>query len=313
MRIVFMGTPAFSVPSLESLLRSGHEVAAVYTRADRPRGRGLRLAASPVKRFAAVRGLTVLQPESLRPPEVPERMRLSAPDLIVVVAYGRILPEAMLRIPRYGAVNVHASLLPRHRGAAPIPWAILAGDRETGVTTMQMDPGMDTGPVLLQRRCAIGAAETAGELSARLAALGAELLMETLDGIGRGTLRPLPQDPEGATYAPRLRPENARIDWGEGAGPIDRRVRAMNPAPGAFTRLGGLRLKIWRVRPLPPGPDSTDPGTVLGVSGEGWRVGCGGSGRLEILELQPEGGSRMNPAAFGRGRGLGPGVRFGGG
>ncbi len=302
LRTVFAGTPDFAVPALEALAGApGVELVAVYTQPDRPAGRGRRPAPSPVKRAAAALGVPVRQPESLRGPDAVAALAALTPDLMVVVAYGLILPPAVLAIPRLGCVNLHASLLPRWRGAAPIQWAILAGDPETGVCLMQMDEGLDTGPVLACARTSIGARETAGELHDRLAALGAGLLAERLPALAAGTLRARPQDPARATYAPKIAKTDAELDWSRPAAELDRRVRAFNPRPVAWTRLEGEPLRIWRAEPV-AGEAGAAPGTVVRVDGP--PEVATGAGRLRLLEVQPAGGRRMEAAAFARGRAL---------
>ena len=266
LRIVFAGTPEFAVPSLRVAASRG-EVVAVYTQPDRPAGRGRKLTPSPVKVEALSRGLAVLQPETLRTEQSQEALRALRPDLMVVVAYGLLLPQAILDIPTYGCWNVHASLLPRWRGAAPIQRAILAGDRETGVTIMQMDEGLDTGPILLQRSLPIEATSTAATLHDRLAALGAEALLEALEGLERGDLVPRPQPAEGVTYAAKLEKSEALIDWSRTADEIERQVRAFDPWPVAETRFEGEQLRIHAahaVRGEEVAPDVA-PGTIVAV------------------------------------------------
>lgn len=303
MRVLFYGTPAFALPTLEALL-GRHEVVAVVTQPDRPAGRGRRVRASPVKAAALARGLPVHEPERVRDPGWVERLAAYAPEVAVVVAFGQLLPAALLAVPRRGSINVHASLLPRYRGAAPVAWAIIRGERETGVTTFQMDAGMDTGPVLLQRATPIGPDETAGELAERLARLGAELLLETLaqlDGI-----TPRPQDHAAATLAPRLRKEDGRIDWSRPAPALAALVRGVNPWPGATTHGPGGRLLIWRARAL---PGDAPPGVLVRVDG-GLAVGTG-AGLLAPIEVQPENRRVMDWDAYLRGARLGPGMRLG--
>ncbi|HEV8200354.1 MAG TPA: methionyl-tRNA formyltransferase [Candidatus Polarisedimenticolia bacterium] len=297
MRVVFMGTPAFAVPSLERLAAGGHALPLVVTRPDRPRRHGAsKPEATPVKECARALGLDVAEPENLRGPAVLEMLASVRPEVVVVVAFGQILPEAVLGVPARGAVNVHASLLPRWRGAAPIARAILAGDTVTGVTTMQMERGLDTGPILLERRCDIGPDETAGELTVRLAGLGADLLIETLDGLERGTVTPLGQDESRATWAAPLRREDGRIDWNDEAAAIAARVRACRPWPVAEAGLRDGRVQILAAAPLRPGAGASvaapardaaapEPGTVL-ETGETLVVACGGGTRLGIRSLR---------------------------
>jgi methionyl-tRNA formyltransferase len=303
MRIVFAGTPEFAVPPLAALVASRHEVVGVLTQPDRPAGRGRRVEAGAVKEFALTRGLPVAQPATLRTPEGRAALEAWRPDLMVVVAYGLLLPPEALALPRLGCLNIHASLLPRWRGAAPIQRAILAGDAETGVAIMQMDAGLDTGPVLLERRLPIGADDDSARLHATLAALGAEALLEAIDGLESGTLQPRPQAEAGATYAPKIGKAEARIDWSEDAAAIARRVRAFRPWPVAETQHRGEQLRIHRARALQDGavPGSVAaPGTVLGLEDDMWVVACG-RGRLGILELQRAGRRSMGAREFAQG------------
>ncbi|ROR34252.1 methionyl-tRNA formyltransferase [Inmirania thermothiophila] len=309
LRVIFAGTPAFAVPSLEALLGAGHAVVAVYTQPDRPAGRGRRPRPSPVKEAALAAGLAVRQPRTLR--DAAEQAALAAlgADLMVVVAYGLLLPPPVLAAPRLGCVNVHASLLPRWRGAAPIQRAILAGDGETGVCLMQMDEGLDTGPVLARAATPIGPEETAGELHDRLAGMGARLLVEALPALARGELAPVPQDEAQATYAEKLAKEEAVLDFARPAEELARRVRAFNPWPVAEARLDdGTRLRVWRARALPGG--GGEPGRVLAAGREGVDVATG-RGVLRILELQRPGGRPLAAGDFVNalplaGRRLGP-------
>jgi methionyl-tRNA formyltransferase len=318
MRIVFAGTPEFAVPPLAALVASRHEVVGVLTQPDRPAGRGRRIEAGAVKEFALTRSLPVAQPTTLRTPEGRAALEAWRPDLMVVVAYGLLLPPEALALPRLGCLNIHASLLPRWRGAAPIQRAILAGDTETGVAIMQMDAGLDTGPVLLERRIAIGTDDDSAALHAMLSALGAAALLEAIDGLEAGTLHPQPQPAAGATYASKIDKSEARIDWREDACAIARRVRAFRPWPIAETRYRGEQLRIHRARALPegarsdgsrsdgalPGPATTVgsavPGTVLGLEGDMLMVACG-CGRLGILELQRAGRRSIGAREFAQG------------
>ena len=291
-----MGTPAFACPILDALLARPDPVVGVVTQPDRPRGRGLSVTPPEVKVLAQKHGLPVLQPDKVKVPAFEQALRKLAPDLIVVAAYGRILPRAILELPPHGCVNVHASLLPRHRGAAPITWAILAGDHTTGVTTMNMAEEMDAGDMLLQRATPIGPEETGGELTIRLATLGADLIGETLDALRAGTLRPHPQADADVTYAPRIDQQQRRIDWKRPADELGRLVRALSPAPAAFTTLDQRRLKVFRARPDAIHAAAA-PGTV--VTGSGGRlVVATGRGSLELLEVQLEGRRRLGAAEF---------------
>ena len=250
MKLIFMGTPEFAVPSLRRLIADGHEVAAAFTQPDKPAGRGKHLHTPPVKELAAAHGIAVYQPAKIKTNEEVRAVFESVrPDACVVAAYGKILPQWLLDIPRLGCVNVHASLLPRYRGAAPINWAIANGERETGVTIMQMDAGMDTGAMLSKGAIDIGETETAPELTARLAELGAALLSDTLPKLERGEIVAEPQNNDEATYAPMLKREDGLLDWRRTAAEISNRVRAFQPWPGVYTTLGGARLHVWRARP----------------------------------------------------------------
>jgi len=305
---VFLGSGEFAIPSLEALLAAGHDVAAVVTQPDRARGRGLALAPPPLKPPALARGVPVHQPARVRDPAAVELLRVLQPRAQVVIAYGQILPRAVIDIPPLGTVNVHASLLPRYRGAAPIAWAIARDEAETGVTTMLVDEGLDTGPILLQRALSIGSEETTAELSPRLAHLGAELLLETLEALEAGTLRPRPQDPTQATLAPILKKEDARLDWSLPAAALACRVRGFNPWPGAFATWKGTRLAVWRAR---PGADeSGTPGRLLRRDGDALIVACGAGTSLALLEVQPEGRRRMSGAAFALGARPAPDARL---
>jgi len=310
-KLAFFGTPEFAIPSLIRLHDSGHDIRLVLTQPDRPAGRGRRLQENPVKREALIRGLAIFQPEKL---DSPALNRIAAVDLdvAVVVAYGLILPASLLRLPRMGCVNVHASWLPRYRGAAPVAHAILNGETITGVTTLLMDEGIDTGPILLQEKCPVGAEETAGELESRLAPMGAALLLETLKMLEAGTIQPQPQAIEQETYAPKVGRELARISWNMEPSHIARLVRAMNPRPGATTTRGNQIVKVWRAQEAVPriGDERLEsPGTVL--PGEpGPRVACGTSGSITLLEIQMEGRRRVSGAEALRGRWLKPGDRF---
>lgn len=308
MRLVFMGTPDFAVPCLEAVLAAGHEVAAVYSQPDKPVGRKQEIRPTPVKACALAHGLEVRQPASLRTPEEVERLRQTAPDCVVVVAYGKLIPAEMLALPPKGFLNVHGSLLPRYRGAAPIQWAVINGDAVTGVTTMLLDEGMDTGAILEKAETPIGAEETAGELFDRLSALGAELLVSTLDKWERGGLTPVPQEERLATHAPILRKEMAKLDFSLPAERLSCRVRGFSPWPVAYTSLEGKRLKIYAA--AVGGKTASPPGTLL-QNGESLAVACGDGRTLELRELQLEGGRRMSAAEWVKGRPVAPGTILG--
>lgn len=310
MRLIFAGTPEFAVPALDALVRAGHDVVAVYTQPDRPAGRGRRLSPSPVKARAQSLNIPVEQPESLKPAEAQTALAAFKPDAMIVVAYGLLLPQAVLDIPRYGCLNIHASLLPRWRGAAPIQRAIAAGDTESGVGIMQMEKGLDTGPVLLGKRTPISATDTGGNLHDRLAALGAEAIVEALEGIAKDELQPQPQDNSQATYAHKLSKQEAELDWAKAADALARQVRAFDPWPVAFTRLGSDTLRVWSAVPLSKANPTTAPGEIIATSAEGIDVATG-YGILRITRLQPPGKRPMNVAEFLNGHPLAPGARLG--
>lgn len=314
MKLVFMGTPEFAVPSLAQLLSGGHDIAGVFTQPDKPAGRGKHLHEPPVKALALEHGIPIHQPAKIKSnDEVRAILETISPDACVVVAYGKILPAWMLAIPRLGCINVHASLLPKYRGAAPINWAIANGERETGVTIMQMDVGMDTGPMLAQRSIPIGGDETAPQLSARLAQLGAELLSETLPRIERGEIAPLVQGDSEATYAPLLKREDGLIDWRMSASEIANRVRSFQPWPGTYTNFRGARLTIWRGNEAPYRQDAnvtSEPGTILNIDESGITVVCSGLSTLLIEEVQIEGKRRVSAREFANGARLKPGDRI---
>ena len=304
MKIVFAGTPEFAATALQALLDSGHEIPLVLTQPDRRAGRGLRPQASAVKQLAERRRLTLLQPATLQGAGVADAVAAALPEAIVVAAYGLILPRSLLGIPPLGCLNIHASLLPRWRGAAPIQRALLAGDRSTGITIMQMDEGLDTGPILVQESLPIGARDTAGVLHDKLARLGARLIVRAL------LERPAPraQDSSRATYAPRIAKGEAEIDWRRPAAEIERQVRAFNPFPGAYTQLGPEALKVWEASL--ESSVSGAPGTICAAGVDGIVIGCG-DGALRVAQLQRAGGKRLAAGPFLAGFKLEPGVRLG--
>jgi methionyl-tRNA formyltransferase len=305
MRAVFLGTPSFAVPTLEKLI-AAHQVIEVVTQPDRPKGRGKVLAAPPVKECARRHGLPVYQPERIRKPEAVEHLRQLAADVMIVVGYGQIIPQSIIDLPRHGILNVHASLLPKYRGAAPIQWAIVNGETETGVTIMQIDAGLDTGDILLRAHTSIEPDETAVELGERLAVMGAELLIDALARIERIT--PEPQDSSQATYAPILKKEDGRIDWTQPARAIHNRVRGFQPWPGAHSRLRGQSLHIWKsgVAERAAG----EPGRLRHLDRRVW-VDCG-EGALELIEVQLEGKKRMSAVDFAHGQRLAENETLGG-
>jgi methionyl-tRNA formyltransferase len=307
MRVAFAGTPEFAAASLRALLASRHQVVLVLTQPDRRAGRGMDLRPSAVKQLALEHRLPVLQPPRLKDPATHEPLRRASVEVLVVAAYGLILPQAVLGIPRWGAINVHASLLPRWRGAAPIHRAILAGDAQTGISIMQMEAGLDTGPVLLTETVPIAAADTTGSLHDALARLGGRLIVDTLDAIEAGHAPvPRPQDADRATYAAKIEKQEARIDWSRDAAHIDRQVRAFDPSPGASTRINGAEIKIWRARPVPAA--NAPAGTVVRATAEGIAVACG-AGSLVLDELQKAGGRRLSAREFLLGFPIAPGQR----
>jgi methionyl-tRNA formyltransferase len=309
LRIAFAGTPQFALPALRVLLASRHRVVGVLTQPDRPAGRGQQLRASPIKLLALEHGLVVAQPPTLKTPDGRAQLAQWAPDLLVVVAYGLILPPPVLALPRLGCVNIHGSLLPRWRGAAPIQRAILAGDAETGVTIMQLDAGLDTGPMLLERRRPIHSHETAGDLHDALSDLGAAALVDAIDGIAAGTLGAQPQPLNGATYAPKIEKAEARLDWSATAAELDRRVRAFNPWPMAETSFAGEQLRVLRARIADQPAVDAAPGTLLGIADDGLRVACG-EGVLAVRELQRAGKRPVSARDFANAVRL-DGLRFG--
>ncbi|HLI30802.1 MAG TPA: methionyl-tRNA formyltransferase [Terriglobia bacterium] len=311
MRLIFCGTPQFAVPTLEALIASEFEVRLVLTNPDEPRGRGYELKASPVKEFALNAGLRVFQPARLKDSSVQAKISAVQPDAIVVVAYGHIIPSWMIELPRHGCVNLHASLLPRYRGAAPVPWAVIRGERITGVTTMQIDAGLDTGGILLQRETEIRDEDTTETLLERLSKMGAGLMVETLHKLDRDEIHPLPQDERLASYAPMLKKEDGRIDWSLRAEEIGRRVRGLRPWPVAYTAFRGRMLRLWAARPadqqagpfLEPGALTIDQGKLITC--------CGSGTRLELIELQLEGRRRISARDFLNGVSLMPDDRLG--
>jgi len=304
-RIIFAGTPPFAAAALNALADAGHDIALVLTQPDRPAGRGMKLTPSAVKQAALARALPVSQPPSLKSPDAQSELRTADADVMVVAAYGLILPQAVLDLPRFGCLNIHASLLPRWRGAAPIQRAILAGDAETGITIMQMDAGLDTGAMLSRTVVPIRDDDTAASLHDALAKAGASAIVAALANYA--TLVPVAQDDAQATYAAKLSKDEAQLDWGQPAAALARAVRAYNPVPGAWTLLDGAPLKIWAAQPV---AGSGEPGEVLRAEADNLVIACG-SAALALQTVQPAGSKRMSAAAFLAGRPLLPGVRLG--
>lgn len=312
MRIVFMGTPDFSVAPLKALIEGGHEIAAVVTQPDKPKGRGKAVQMTPVKEEALSRKIPVYQPVKVREPEFIQTIRDLAPDVIVVVAFGQIIPQAILELPPYGCINIHASLLPKYRGAAPIQWAVIDGEKETGITTMQMDAGLDTGAILEQERVVLAEDETGGSLFDKLSAVGSRLILSTLEKLEAGTITPVPQPAEGSSYAGRLTKELGDIDWSQDAVSIERLIRGLNPWPSAYTSWKGKTVKLWAARALSQKAENETekyetgehekgiPGQIVRCDRHCLMVQTG-EGLLDIRQLQLEGKKRMDVEAFLRG------------
>jgi methionyl-tRNA formyltransferase len=310
MKIVFCGTPQFAVPTLKFLLtQQEFEIAAVITQPDRPSGRGMKLTASPVKEAAVAAGVVVHQPEKIRAPEMQATLEAIAPDCVVIIAYGQIIPARLLPIAKQGWINLHASLLPKYRGAAPINWAIVNGETVSGITTMRIDAGMDTGEMLLTHEMEIGANETAPELAARMSEAGAPLMVETLRGITAGTLSGRAQDPSAATYAPMMKREDGRVDWSRTARETYDRMRGFAPWPGAFSTLRGKTCQILG-RPSEDTRGGQEPGTIH-VRQSGIYVSCGGATEIRISSVKMEGSRAMDAVEYARGARLTEGERFG--
>ena len=308
MNIIFMGTPDFAAASLEALISSEHEVLAVVTQPDKPKGRKGELTPSPVKTIAVEHNIKVYQPVKVRESEFVEVLRGYKPDVIVVVAFGQIIPGSILTIPKYGCVNIHGSLLPKYRGAAPIQWAVLDGEKETGITSMLMDKGLDTGDMLIKKAITLAEDETSGSLFEKMMALGAETLLETLEGLEKGSITPEKQGESPTAYAKMLTKEMGHIDFTRKAAELDCFVRGMNPWPSAYTVLGGKTLKIWKTRAV---EEDGKAGSVLRVGRESFTVGCG-ENALEVFEVQLEGKRRMSAEDFLKGTHIEAGQEFGG-
>jgi len=324
MRLIFCGTPQFAVPPLKHLLaKSDFEIIAVVTQPDRPRGRGQQISVSPVKEIALGARVPVHQPEKIRAPEVEQLIEKLAPDVIVIIAYGQIIPARLLSIPKHGWINLHASLLPKYRGAAPINWVITNGETRTGLTTMRIDAGMDTGDILLQREMEIGPTETAPELAARMSEAGAPLMEKTLRGLAAGTIIPRAQNHVEATIAPILKKEDGRIDWNRSAQEIYNRMRGLAPWPGAYTTFRGQTCRLWAENAVDPssflaglldGPPfaatRSAPGTLIGAKND-WFISCGNATLLRLQSVKMEGRKQISASEFANGARLKPGERFG--
>jgi methionyl-tRNA formyltransferase len=313
LRIIFCGTPAFAVPSLQRLIAEpDFEIAGVVTQPDRPRGRGREVHSSPVKDAAVAAGIPVFQPQKIKTDESYEYFKKLAPEVVVIIAYGQIISQRLIDVPRLGWINVHASLLPKYRGAAPINWAIVNGEKRTGLTTMRIDAGLDTGPMLLKYETEIGVEETAPELTARLGEAAAPLIVETLRKLDRGEIAPTPQENPEASLAPPLKKEDGRIDWSLDAHKIYNRIRGLQPWPGAFTTFRGKNCQIWG-KPLKPVAAAGGPGVILPTQEDGLLVICGGAtaSALRVEHVQLEGRNRVTDREFMRGARISPGERFG--
>lgn len=310
MRIIFCGTPQFAIPTLEKLIAEGFTIPLVVTNPDEPAGRGYETKPPPIKQAAERAGLAIFQPRKLKDAETQDYLSSFRPDAIVVVAYGHLIPPWMIEMPRHGCVNLHPSLLPKYRGAAPIPWAIIRGEHTTGVTTMQIDAGLDSGDILLQRETEIRGDDTTETLSERLSRMGADLMADTLRGLENGTVQARPQDATAATMAPMLRKEDGRIDWSQKAEEVSRRVRGLRPWPGAFTTFRGNQLQVWMALAThDPAPAVPTPGTILDHSGR-LMVVCAERTTLEIKELQLSGRKRISARDFLNGVRLRPGEKL---
>ena len=310
MKLIFMGTPDFSVGTLEALIAAGHEITLVVSQPDKPKGRGHELAPTPVKETALKHGLKVFQPKRLRDPETVKTLEETPADAIVVIAFGQIVPASILHMKKYGCINVHGSLLPKYRGAAPIQWAVIDGERESGVTIMQMDEGLDTGDMLLKGSVVLDEKETSGSLFDKLSALGASLCVEALEKLEKGELTPEKQGESPTEYARMLTKEMGELDFSRDAVTLERLIRGFNPWPSAYTRLGDKTLKIWAADVCEKKDPKKQPGTVTEVAKQDFTVACG-EGALKITELQLQGKKRMDAAAFLRGYHLEAGMKLG--
>ena len=311
MRIVFMGTPDFAVPSLEMLVKEGYEVVAAVTQPNKPKGRGNKMAAPPVKEIALKHQIKVLQPEKIKTPEFIDQIKALKPDLLITAAYGKILTKELLEVPVYGCINVHGSLLPAYRGAAPINWAVIKGEKKTGITTMYTDVGIDTGDMLLKKELEIGPDMTVGELHDKMSVLGAEVLLETLTALKNGTLQRIPQEDSESSYAPMMNKELGHIDWNKSALEIHNLVRGTDPWPGAYTFLLGNRMRVWKTSLVPEKSNAKiNNGKILKVDDEGILVKCP-DGNLMIKEVQFDSSKRMSVCDYIRGHEINAGETLG--
>lgn len=310
MRIVFMGTPEFAIPSLDMLVKEGYDVVAVVTQPDKPKGRGNKMCPPPVKEYAIEHGIEVLQPDKVKTEEFAEKIKEINPDLLVTAAYGKILPKSVLDIPKFGCINVHGSLLPKYRGAAPIQWSIINGEKVTGITTMYTDVGMDTGDMLVKAEIEITEDMTAGELHDKLSVLGADVLKETLLKLKAGTLERIPQSDSEATYAPMMTKEIGCIDWTKSSREIHNLVRGTNPWPGAYTSYDGKKMKVWMTSVISEDENNSKAGTILKVGKDGIVVACG-LGKLNIKEIQFDNSRRMTVEEYICGHKIGEGEILG--
>ncbi|MCF0130143.1 MAG: methionyl-tRNA formyltransferase [Pseudobutyrivibrio sp.] len=309
MKIVFMGTPDFSVATVDAIYKASHEITLVVTQPDKPRGRSGALSPSPVKEWALEHDIPVFQPERIKRPEAVAELKKYEADLFVVTAFGQILSQEILDMPRFGCINVHASLLPKYRGAAPIQWAVLNGDEVSGVTTMMMAAGIDDGDMLLKKEYKLASDETGGSLFDKLAVMGGELIVETIDKLSKGMITPQPQDESEATHVGMIKKEDGCIDFSNAAVVIERQIRGLNPWPSAYTKLDGKTLKLWSAKVV-SGVNKGQPGEVIAVDKTGFTVNCG-LDSLYIMELQLEGKKRMKAGDFLRGYNLTEGVKLG--
>lgn len=309
MRILFWGTGEFAVPALNAISKSGYDIVGVVTQPDRPSGRGRKAIISPVKQAAIDKKLTIYQPEKVRSPDFVDLVRRISPDLSIVASFGQIIPQSILDIPKLGNINIHGSLLPKYRGAAPIHYALFNGDEITGVTTMLMDAGLDTGPILLSEEVPIGESDDRGSLEAKLASTGAELIIKTIDGLVNGNLSPIPQDDTKATYAPSISKDECKIDWSKPAQEIVNKIRGLSPKPGAYTILtDGTILKIWKAEAI-EGQGNLNYGSVYRVSPSGIAISAG-NGTVLLREIQPENRKRMTASEYARGYKIEEGMAF---